>query len=152
RLQLADHVYIGQFNLLEASGGIQLDEGVQITHHVSLLTHSTHRSVRLTGALGATMSGNRPGDVRGPVHIGAYSFIGPYSLIEAGTRLGRGTLVCAYSQVRGEFPDFAVLAGQPARVVGDTRERDARWLAQHPELAEAYAAWAGDVAAPKGAA
>lgn len=142
-LVLGDHVFIGQFNFLDASGGLTLEEGVQITNFVSIITHSTHRSLRLTGRLGATLSGERPGDVRGPVHIGAYSFIGPHSLVEAGTRLGRGTLVCAYSAVRGEFPEFAVLAGNPAQVVGDTRERDAPWLARHPEMAEAYRAWAG---------
>eukprot|EP01035_Chromulina_nebulosa_P046388 gene46388-62833_t len=84
RLQLGDHVFIGQFNFLDASGGLTLEEGVQITNFVSIITHSTHRSVRLAGRLGAQMAGERPGDVRAPVHIGAYSFIGPHSLIEAG--------------------------------------------------------------------
>lgn len=150
RLQLGDHVFIGQFNFLDASGGLTLEEGVQITNFVSIITHSTHRSVRLAGRLGTQMSGERPGDVRAPVHIGAYSFIGPHSLIEAGSRLGRGTLVCAGSAVRGKFPDFAVLAGRPAQVVGDTRERDAPWLARHPEMAEAYRAWAGSLPAASG--
>jgi len=79
----------------------------------------------------------------GPVVIGAYSFIGPHSLIEAGSRLGRGTVVRAGSVVRGEFPDFAVLAGNPAQRVGDAREADARWLDHHPELRADYEAWAG---------
>lgn len=143
RLSLGDHVFIGHFNWLEASGGLRIDEGVQITHHVCITTHSTHRSVRLTGAAGAAWSGARPGDLRAPVQIGAYSFIGPFSLIEPGSVIGRGSLVCAYSQVRGRFPDFAVLAGQPAQVVGDTRDRDHRWLAAHPELRAVYEAWAG---------
>lgn len=151
-LTLGDHVFIGQFNFLDASGGLTLEEGVQITNFVSIITHSTHRSVRLAGRLGAQMEGGRPGDVRAPVHIGAYSFIGPHSLIEAGSRLGRGTLVCAGSAVRGEFPDFAVLAGRPAQVVGDTRERDAPWLARHPELAGAYQAWAGRLPGGQGPA
>jgi acetyltransferase-like isoleucine patch superfamily enzyme len=76
------------------------------------------------------------------VHIGAYSFIGPHSLIEAGTRLGRGTLVCAGSFVRGEHPDFAVLDGRPARVVGDTRQADEALLARHPEVRALRDAWA----------
>jgi acetyltransferase-like isoleucine patch superfamily enzyme len=57
--------------------------------------------------------------------------------------LGKGAILCAYSQLRGTAPDFAVMAGQPARQVGDTRERDAALLARHPELREAYEAWAG---------
>jgi acetyltransferase-like isoleucine patch superfamily enzyme len=147
-LRLADHVFIGQFNFLEASAGLTIDEGVQITNFCSIVTHSTHRSVRLMGRLSAATSGERVGDLRAPVAIGAYSYIGPHSLVEAGTRLGRGTLVAAYSRVRGEFADFAVLAGNPAQVVGDTRERDAPWLAQHPELRAAYEAWAQRSPAP----
>ena len=143
RLQLADHIDIGPFSLLEASGGVTLEEGVQITSHVVITTHSSHRALRLLGRAYVDWAGARPGWIAGPVHIGAYSFIGPHALIEAGTRLGRGTLVRAGSIVRGEFPDFAVLEGRPARVVGDTRERDQAWLQRDPELRAHYDAWAG---------
>jgi hypothetical protein len=51
-------------------------------------------------------------------------------------------LVRAYSYVSGEVPDFAIVAGQPAVVVGDTREVDADWLARHPECQADYEAWA----------
>lgn len=142
RLSLADHVYIGPFNFIEASGGVTLDEGVQITSHVVITTHSSHRAMRLLGRAYVEWQGERPGWVAGPVHIGAWSFIGPQAVIEAGTRLGRGSLVRAGSSVRGQFPDFAVLEGRPARVVGDTRERDAAWLQRHPELRAHYEAWA----------
>lgn len=141
-LHLADHVYIGPFNFLEASGGITLEEGVQITSHCSVVTHSSHRAMRLLGPHYAHSSAPRPGWIEGPVHIGAYSFIGPHSLIEAGTRLGRGTLVCAGSVVRGEFPPFAVLRGNPAVVVGDTRQADEALLREHPQVRAHYEAWA----------
>lgn len=143
RLHLGDHVYIGPFNFIEASGGVTLEEGVQITSHVVITTHSSHRAARLLGRAYVGWAGERPGWVGGPVHIGAYSFIGPQSVIEAGTRLGRGTLVRAGAVVRGAFPDFAVLDGRPARVVGDSRERDAALLQRHPELRAHYEAWAG---------
>lgn len=146
QLTLGDHVFIGPFNFIEASGGITLGEGVQITSHVSIVTHSSHRAMRLLGEKfvdwPAEHEGARPGWIAGPVHIGAWSFIGPHSLIEAKTRLGRGTIVCAGSFVRGDFPDFAVLEGRPARVVGDSRMGDEKLLARHPELRAHYAAWA----------
>jgi acetyltransferase-like isoleucine patch superfamily enzyme len=142
-LTLGDHVFIGAFNVIEASGGITLEEGVQITSHVTITTHSSHRSLRLLGREYVAWPGERPGWVAGPVHVGAYSFIGPQVLIEAGTKLGRGTLVRAGSIVRGEFPDFAVLDGNPARVVGDTRRSDEALLQRHPELRAHYEAWAG---------
>ncbi|MEK8049868.1 acyltransferase [Ideonella sp. DXS22W] len=143
RLSLADHVFIGPFCFIEASGGVSVGEGVQVTHHVSIVTHSSHRAQRLLGRRYVGWAGERPGWVAGPVVIGPYSFIGPHSLLEAGTTLGRGCIVRAGSVLRGDFPEFSVIAGNPATVVGDSRSGDARWLAEHPELAAGYAAWAG---------
>ena len=147
RLVLADHVYIGPFNFIEASAGIRVGEGVQITHHVSIVTHSSHRAQRLLGRAYADWPADatqpRPGWVAGAVQIGPYCFIGPHSLIEAGSRLGRGCIVRAGSVLRGEFAEFSVIAGNPAAVVGDAREGDARWLAAQPELRAHYEAWAG---------
>ena len=150
KLRLADHIYIGHFNYLEASGGITIDEGVQITHHVSIVTHSSHRAQRLLGREFSTWDANqpRPGWVSGPVHIGPYCFIGPHTLIEANSRLGRGCIVCAGSQVRGDFTDFSILEGSPARVVGDSRKADEKLLVRHPELYEFYDAWAGGGCGP----
>jgi acetyltransferase-like isoleucine patch superfamily enzyme len=148
RLALGDHVYIGPFNFIEASAGVTIGEGVQITHHASIVSHASHRAQRLLGRRYVDWEGPRPGWVAAPVVIGAYSYIGPHSVIEAGSVLGRGTLVRAGSVVRGQFPDFAVLAGNPAQVVGDARDADLRWLARHPELRPHYEAWAGALPQP----
>jgi acetyltransferase-like isoleucine patch superfamily enzyme len=145
-LSLGDHVYVGPFNFLECSGGISLGEGVQITSHCSLVTHSSHRALRLLGEGYTEWPGHlgaRPGWIAGLIRIGAYSFVGPHSLIEANTTLGKGTLVCAGSFVRGDYPDFAILEGRPARIVGDTRRADERLLQRYPDLAPLREAWAG---------
>lgn len=141
RLVLGDHVFIGPFNFIEASAGVVIGEGVQVTHHASIVTHSSHRAQRLLGRRFVDWPADRPGWVAGSVEIGPYCFIGPHSVIEAGSRLGRGCIVRAGSVVRGEFPDHAVIEGQPAKVVGDARERDERWLQRHPELRVHYQAW-----------
>jgi len=150
KLTLGDNVFIGAFNFIEASGGITIEEGVQITSHNAIVTHSSHRSQRLLGPAFTSWpvgpGDERPGWISGPVHIGAYSFIGPHCLIEANTRIGRGSLVCAGSFVRGQYPDFAILEGRPARVVGDSRHDDERALVRFPELRVLYDAWA---AAPR---
>ncbi|RZJ12317.1 MAG: acyltransferase [Rubrivivax sp.] len=142
-LQLGDHVFIGQFNFIDAGAGLVIEEGVQITNFCSIVTHSTHNALRINGRRTAKVGGELPGYRKAPIRLGAYSFVGPHSLIEPGSVLGKGAILCAYSQLRGVAPDFAIMAGQPARQVGDTRERDAALLAQHPELRAAYEAWAG---------
>ena len=86
RLQLADHVYVGPFCFIEASAGVTIGEGVQVTHHVSIVTHSSHRAQRLLGRAYVDWPGPRPGWIAGAVEIGPYCFIGPHSLLEAGTR------------------------------------------------------------------
>ena len=95
RLHLADHVFIGAFNFIEASGGVMVGEGVQITHHVSIVTHSSHRAQRLLAKAYVLWPAGQPmpGWVAGPVAIGPWCFIGPHSLLEPGTRLGAGCIV-----------------------------------------------------------
>jgi len=150
-LRLADHVFIGQFNFIDASAGLTIAEGVQISNFVSIVTHSSHRAIRLMGRSYAThKEGPVPGYVKAPISIGAYSFIGPHSLIEAGSQIGKGAVISAYAQVRGTVPDFAIMAGQPARQIGDVREGDARLLAEHPWLATHYQAWAGELPGERG--
>lgn len=142
-LSLGDHVFIGQFNFIDATAGLTIAEGVQITNFVSIVTHSSHRSVRLLGRAYVAHQAAMPGYVKAPIQIGAYAFIGPHSLIEAGSTIGKGAVISAYAQVRGEVPDFAIMAGQPAVQIGDVRETDAALLALHPELRVHYEAWAG---------
>ena len=146
-LQLSDHVFVGPFCFIEASGGVSLGEGVQVSHHVSIVTHSSHRAQRLLGRNYAGARAPLPGWVAGPVVVGAYSFVGPHSLLEANTVLGRGCIVRAGSVVRGSFPEFSVIAGNPARRLGDSRASDQAWLARHPECGPAYSAWAAEPSA-----
>jgi acetyltransferase-like isoleucine patch superfamily enzyme len=139
-LVIGDHVYIGPFNFVDASGGLTIGEGVQVTTHCALLTHSSHHALRRAGRAywGAT---HPAGYVRAATSIGAYSFIGPHSVVAPGSCIGRGVLVRAYSYVDGEVPDFAIVAGQPALVIGDTRQLDEAWLQTNPQARADYDAW-----------
>jgi acetyltransferase-like isoleucine patch superfamily enzyme len=83
------------------------------------------------------------GYIRGSVDIGAYTFIGPHAIIMPDTTIGKGSIVAAFSYVKGNFPDFSIIAGNPAKVVGDTRKIDEQYLKEHPELNEYYTEWAG---------
>jgi acetyltransferase-like isoleucine patch superfamily enzyme len=143
-LDIADDVFIGHFNFLEASNGIKIGTGCQVTNYVSMISHSSHMAIRLYGAEYST-SKDHISYVKGSIEIGEYTFVGPNSVIMAGTKIGKGSLISAYSYVKGEFPDFAIIGGNPGRVIGDTRKLDKRYIDRNPELKPLYEAWAGTI-------
>ena len=140
-LKIADNVFIGHYNFIDASCGLTIKTGCQITNYISILTHSSHVSIRLYGK----EYPNRKDHIaylKAPVEIGEYTFVGPHSVIMPGARIGKGCLVSAYSYVKGEFPDFSVISGNPATVTGDTRNLDKPFLDANPEIKELYNEWA----------
>ena len=142
QLQIGDHVFVGHFCVLDASGGLRIGEGCQLSTGAAVFTHSSHVAIRLYGRAYAR-SAEKHAYFAVPVEIGDYSFIGVRATLLPGTRLGRGCLVAAHSLVKGSFPDFSFIGGNPAQVLGDTRTMDAAHLAAHPELLSHYEAWAG---------
>lgn len=57
-------------------------------------------------------------------------------------KIGKGSIVSAYSMVKGDFPEFSIIAGNPAKVVGNTRNIDGPFLQANPELRTFYEEWA----------
>lgn len=144
RLDVGDHVFIGHFSVLDATYGLRIGEGCQIGFFTGIFSHSSHAAIRLYGRA-YVETAEKKAYFTAPVEIGDYSFVGAHTTLLPGTRLGRGSLVSAYSMVSGSHPDFAILSGQPAKVIGDTRRMDARLLREHPELQVHYLAWAGEL-------
>ncbi len=138
-LELGVNVYIGHHNFIEASQGIIIHEGCQLTSFITMTSHSSHLSLRIYGAnyAGADMKGY----VKGKIEIGRYSFIGPHVTIMPDTHIGKGCIVSAYSYVKGEFPDFSIISGNPAKIIGDTRKLEEPLLKEHPSLKTNYDAW-----------
>ena len=137
---IKDNVFIGHYGFIDSSNGVTIEEGCQIGFYVVLSSHSSHYSIRLYGEDYGGQ--NMIGYVKGKIHIGKYTFVGAHSTVMPNTNIGKGCIVAAYSYVQGDFPDFSIIAGNPAKVVGDTRKMDEKHLQKHPELREKYDKWA----------
>lgn len=126
-LAIGDHVWIWHYSVVDATEGIEIGEGCQISSWVGIFTHGSQSSHRLLGdRFVHTPNRIRDGYTRGPVVIGRYSFIGPGSIVLPGVTIGKGCLITAGTVVNKSIPDYAVVAGRPGRVVGSTIEYDAR--------------------------
>ena len=143
KLDIADNVFIAHYTILDCSNRLSIGEGCQICAYVQLLTHSSHIAIRLYGKHYIEYNGQHEGYIKGSTSIGKYTFIGPHSVIMPNAHIGKGSIVNAYSYVKsGSYPDFAILAGNPATVIGDTRKLDAEFLELHPNLKHFYNEWA----------
>lgn len=132
KLNIQDNVFIGHYCFIEASQGVFIGKGTQICSHNVITTHSSHLAIRLYTNEYLNHR-DHIGYMIGAIHIGEYSFIGPHCTIMPNARLGKGTIVTAYSLVKGEYPDFAIIAGNPGIVVGDSRNLDKKYLEHLPE-------------------
>ena len=138
-VSIGRNVHISHFCSIDGYCKVTLGNGSGLAGHVIILTHSGHNSARYHA-----LSQNKTKDIyelgliTGEVHIGEYTFVGPNTMIMPGSKIGRGCLVSAYSYVNGEFPDYSIIRGQPARVVGSTKDMDKKFYETHPEYKQYY--------------
>jgi maltose O-acetyltransferase len=59
-----------------------------------------------------------------PVEIGDYVFVGPRVIILPGVKIGKGSVVAAGAVVTKEVPDFAIVGGVPAKVIGERKNKN----------------------------
>jgi len=58
-----------------------------------------------------------------PVTIGDYVFIGPRAIILPGVRIGKGAVVAAGAVITNNVPDFSIVGGVPAKVIGERKNK-----------------------------
>lgn len=109
-LRIGDRVLIGRGTHLVAHHAIDIHDDV-ITGPNCYVTDQNHVYADPSVPIGQQWPTNDP------VQIGAGSWLGAGCVILPGTTLGRNTVVGAGAVVRGSFPDNAVVAGIPARLV-----------------------------------
>lgn len=132
--------------------GVHIDEEVFIGHGVMFTNDTYPRATNGHGAL------QTEADWRVErTHVKRRASIGSNATIRSGVTIGEGALVGAGAVVVADVPDHAIVAGVPARVLGDMRAREAaRALAQGRApagaAAQAVAVHAASSAAPARAA
>jgi acetyltransferase-like isoleucine patch superfamily enzyme len=137
-VSVADNVWIWHHTIIDGSNSVTIEEGCQIGAWVGIFSHGSHIAVRLYGSDYIKIPREaRKGYTRGAVHIGPYCFVGAGALIMPGVTLGKGCLVSAGAVVSKSAPDYSILRGSPAQIVGDVRDLDKKFL-KDPEIRKTY--------------
>lgn len=112
----------GDPGIVGSAGGSDIEIGkfCSIGGGVQFWAGSNHRtdwfSTYPFGHLG--LGGRKEGVARsaGPIIIGNDVWIGSNVIIMSGTRVGDGAVIGAHSVVRGNFPSYSIIYGNPATV------------------------------------
>lgn len=139
KLDIGDNVFIWHFTILDTFNGVKIGDNCQIGTRVGIFTHSSHNSIRLYNKdYHDIYFDSHKGRIKGGVEIGSNTFVGANSIIMPGTRIGKGCIVGAASYVSGDYEDFSIIVGSPAKKIGDVRRGDLKMLKKNPELIENY--------------
>lgn len=115
--------FIDKTAYIDTSGGLTINEGIVISWNAIVLTHDWS-FLRRYLARNLTMPTEDILDKQGygEVFIGAYSFIGAGATILPNTRIGKYCIIGSGAVVKGVIEDYAIVVGNPARKIGDTRD------------------------------
>lgn len=110
RCKVSSHTFICE--------GVTIDDGVFVGHGVMFTNDRHPRSTNPDGTLQTEADWSVE-----PTHVKRGASIGTGATILPGLTIGEGAMVGAGAVVTKSVPDFAVVAGVPARVIGDARKQ-----------------------------
>ncbi len=103
------NTWIGPFTIIDGSGKLTIGDNCTISAGAHIYTHSN---------LKQTLSGGKVPIEREPVKIGSCTYIAPQCIIGMGITIGDHCVIAANSFVGESFPDYAIIAGNPAKQIG----------------------------------
>lgn len=111
-IEIGDDTIIGDHAFLDGRASLKIGSHVDIASSV-MIYNSEHDLAK------ADFSA-----IEAPVEIGDYVFIGPRVIILPGVKIGRGAVVAAGAVVTKDVPDFAIVGGVPAKVIGERKNKN----------------------------
>ena len=111
-VSVGENVWIGPYTYLDGSGGINIGDGCNVGVGMTILSKDTRKAI---------LSGEAENPLFGTVNIGRACYLGVRSVILPDVSLGDYCVVTAQSVVTQSFPSRSVIAGNPAKRVGDIR-------------------------------
>lgn len=115
--------YIHPDAYLDGSGGLYIGERVVVSTKVIVLTHDYSVNVRQMANPTLFCIDNLPKEDAGifeSVRIGDWSFLGAGCIVLPGSTIGKYCIIGAGAVVKGNIPDYSVVAGNPVKIIKRT--------------------------------
>ena len=110
KLQIQENVAIGQNVHITCGKNVIIGKNTLLTENI-MITDIDHDYKELNTPI------LKQENICKETVIGQNCFIGFGAVIQAGTKLGKHCIVGSNAVVRGEFPDYCVIVGIPARII-----------------------------------
>lgn len=111
-LEIGDHVYIGEYNNLRIGGGkLIIGNNVSISEHITIVV-SNHGIKKEELHQKQLWDTSRTG-----VYIDDDVWIGANSVILPGVHIYKGAIIGAGSIVTKDVPEYAIVCGNPAKII-----------------------------------
>ena len=115
-VKAGDHVWIGPYTLIEgANAPVEIGDYVTINAGAMIYSHDSTKYY---------VSGGKNPVAAGPVKIGSCTVIGTMSIICCGVTIGSHCVVASNSLVNIDVPDWSIVGGNPARIIGRVIEKE----------------------------
>lgn len=112
-VSVGKNVWVGPNTILDGTGGrLSIGDGCDVSMGVQIYTHDTVKRC---------ISGGKCPIENGDVSIGNNCYIAPMTIISKGVKIGNHCVVAAHSFVNSSFDDFSIIAGIPARKIGEIK-------------------------------
>lgn len=111
KIRIGKNCHINRYCLLDGRGGIVIGDSVSISYKSAIITGSHN------------MQNSKFPVKLAPIVIKDFAWIGVGATILQGVRIGKGAVVCAGAVVTKDVPDYAIVAGIPAKVIGERKQQ-----------------------------
>lgn len=110
-VKIGSNSWVGPFTVLDGSGGgLTIGDYCSISSGVQIYTHDS---------VMWSLSGGSLPKVTKATSIGDNCYIAPMSIIAMGVSIGKCCIIGANSFVNKSFPDYSIIAGTPAKKIGE---------------------------------
>lgn len=116
KLQMGEDSIIGRGIFLDGRSRIKIGNHVDIASEV-MIYNSEH-----------DINSDDFRAITGPVEIEDYVFIGPRVILLPGVKIGKGAILAAGCVVTKDVPEFAIVGGVPAQVIGERKLKNPHYI------------------------